>query len=302
VPSAATIAAAVSPELCRNGFSCATENLWRQETFRLTPKAGREPYVIQVSLPAGPAPPTGYPVVYLLDASTAFGTLTDVARYQELFFTPTVIVGVSYPDPFEVRRRSDFVPPGAEVLLSFLTQDLRTELARRIKIDASRQALFGHSLSALFVLQVVFMQPEAFDTYVAADPSLHMGGYRIIQMWPQLRERPFPAPARRVLLSRGTLPEGPETERLVRRMVNAPPYAPQSSPVQSNPAPPQPTPPATTAPATYERSLPQFAEMMQSIPGLKTEFVEFSGETHQSMIPAYLGRGMRWTLLGWDPP
>lgn len=296
-PSAAMIAAAASPELCRHGFSCATENLWRQETLRLTPKAGGLPYVIQISLPAGAAPAAGYPVVYLMDAGTAFGTLADIAHYQELFFTPAVVVGVSYPDPFEVQRRGDFVPPGIETFLPFLVQEVRAEVASRVKIDTTRQALFGHSLSALFVLQVLFAQPEAFDTYVAADPSIHLGGYRIIQMWPQLKERPFPDSPRRVLISRGTLPEGPETGRLARRFAGAPP-----NPAQANSAPANPTLPAAQPSGEYEKSLPEFVQMMQSIRGVKTEFVEFPGETHQSMIPAYLGRGMRWTLMGWDPP
>jgi len=294
-PAAATIAAAASPELCRYGFSCATENLWRQETFRLTPKAGGQPYIIQISLPAGATPAAGYPVVYLMDASLAFGTLADIAHYQELFFTPTVVVGVSYPDPFEVQRRDDFVPPGIDGFLPFLVKEVRAEVAGRVKIDPARQALFGHSLSALFVLQVLFTQPEAFDTYVAADPSLHLGGYRIIQRWPELTARQFPDPPRRLLLSRGTLPEGPETGRLVKRFSLA-------QPKPANPAPAIPAPPVATPAASFERSLPQFAQMMQVIPGVKTEYVEFPGETHQSMIPAYLGRGMRWTLMGWDPP
>src|SRR5687768_3417417 len=88
-PTAQSIAKAASPELCRHGFSCATGNLWRQEAFKLTPKAGGSPYIIQISLPASAAPAAGYPVVYLMDASMAFGTLTDIAHYQELFFVPT---------------------------------------------------------------------------------------------------------------------------------------------------------------------------------------------------------------------
>lgn len=299
VPSAATIAAAASPEFCRHGYSCVTGNLWRQETIPLIPKAGGPPHIIQISYPAGTAPEDGYPVVYLLDASLAFGTLADIAHYQELFFTPTVVVGLSYADPFEVQRRDDFVPPLADAFRAFLVHEVRAEVSRRVKIDNTRQALFGHSLSALFVLNVLFSQPDAFDTYVAADPSIHLGGYRIIQMWPQLKDRPFPAPQRRLLVSRGTLPEGPETERLTRRFSSAPPL-----PARASAAPSGATPPATApAPAgNYRKSLPEFVQMLQTIPGVRTEFVEFTGETHQSMIPAYLGRGMRWTLMGWDPP
>lgn len=296
-PSPEMVAAAESAEMCRYGYSCATRNLWRMETFELTPRAGGAPYVIQISLPAGEAPPSGYPVVYLLDAGVAFNTLADIAHYQELFFVPTVAVGIRYRDPFEVDRRDDFVPPLADAFRAFLVQEVRAEVAKRAKIDPSRQALFGHSLSALFTLQVLFAQPEAFDTYVVADPSLHMGGYRIIQRWPELKQTKFPSAPRRVLVAKPGLPEGPETARGMQRIQKAKAAQPQT------PAPAPPPPPASPPPDTtqYRTSLPDFVKMLQSLEGLDVTYVEFEGETHQSMVPAYLGRGMRWSLMGWDP-
>jgi uncharacterized protein len=271
-----------SPEMCRLKLSCASE-LWRDETFELTPKAGGAPYVIQLSLPAGPAPATGYPVVYLLDAATTFGTLADIAHFQALFFAPTVVVGVRYPDPFEVSRRgADSTPPGADVFLAFLVQDVRTELTKRVKIDLTRQALFGHSLSGLFALHVAFTQPQHFDTYVAGDPSIQLAGYRFVQRVPPLQKQGIPGPPRRLLLTRGTSEEAPETLRFAKKV---------GIPL------PKPGPPDPNA-----VSLAEFAKMLESIKGLNVSLVEFPGETHQSMIPSHLGRGMRWTLMGWDVP
>jgi uncharacterized protein len=277
-----SIRAAASPELCRHGFSCATENLWRQERFELKPAAGGSPYIIDISFPFGAAPAAGYPVVYLLDASMAFGTLTDIAHYQEVFFTPTVVVGVSYPDPFEVERRGDFVPPRAEAFLSFLSQDIRAEVAKRVKIDIKRQALFGHSLSGLFALYVLFSQPQHFDTYVAGDPTMAMGGYRLLQQVPPLQKQGIAGPPRRVLLTRGVDGEAPEVLRFAKK-AGLP--LPKEGPPDPNAV-----------------SLAEFANMLQSIKGLSVSYVEFPGETHSTMVPAHLGRGMRWTLTGWDPP
>jgi predicted alpha/beta superfamily hydrolase len=140
----------------------------------------------------------------------------------------------------------------------------------------------------LFVLTTLFTQPEAFDTYVAADPAIHVGGYELIRRWPELSQLRFPDRPRHLLLLRGSVPEGPEVDRFAKKAgIPLPP-----DPALARPAPPNP----------YVRTQSGFAQMMRSIQGVQTTFVELPGETHQSMIPAYLGRGMRWTLMRWDPP
>jgi len=268
--------------LCRANISCASQ-LWREETFELKSKAGTAPYVIHLSIPGTPAPVAGYPVVYLLDAGTAFGTLADIAHYQALFFSPTVVVGVHYPDVFDVQRRSDdMLPPGSDAFLAFLVEDVRAELTKRAKIDATHQALFGHSLSGLFVLRVLFTQPQHFDTYVAADPTIGMGGYRLLQRVPPLQKQGIAGPPRRVLLTRGVGGEAPEVLRFAKR-AGIP--LPKEGPPDPNAV-----------------SLADFAKMLESIKGLSVSYVEFPGETHETMVPAHLGRGFRWTLTGWDPP
>jgi uncharacterized protein len=270
-----------SPELCRSGISCAA-SLWHEETFELKSAAGGAPYVIQISIPGDGAPPSGYPVVYLLDAGTTFGTLADIAHYQALFFTPVVVVGVRYPDVFEVDRRGDDLgSPAADSFLKFLVEDLRKEVSKRAKTDPSRQALFGHSLSGYFALRSVFTRPEAFDTYVIGDPSIGLGDWRIVKQVDALKDRKFSVLPRRLLLTRGT-DEGQEVWRFAKK-AGIPP-------------------PKPALPGGNEVKLAHFAVMLRGIEGLNVTYVEFPGETHQSMIPAHLGRGMRWTLLGWDPP
>lgn len=39
-------------------------------------------YHIFISKPSTPPPPAGYPVIYLLDANSVFGTMTEAVRIQ----------------------------------------------------------------------------------------------------------------------------------------------------------------------------------------------------------------------------
>src|SRR3546814_3643923 len=56
--------------------------------------------------------------------------------------------------------------------LGFLTGKLRAEIGKRYKIDPDRQSLFGHSFGGLFALHALYARPGAFQSIVAASPSL----------------------------------------------------------------------------------------------------------------------------------
>lgn len=161
-------------------------------------------YRILVARPAAPAPAAGYPVVYVLDGNAVFGTLADLVRRVEFggpaAGAPPLIVAVGYPTEaaYDVARRSyDYTPPaplaeperrpdgtpyvrpphgGADAFLDFLERELQPVIARDFPVDASRQALLGHSYGGLLVLHALFTRPQAFRTYVAASPSLWWNG------------------------------------------------------------------------------------------------------------------------------
>src|SRR5690348_11313525 len=57
----------------------------RSMQWVLKSRAGRR-YVISVALPRAPAPSSGYPVLYVLDPDSAFATLADAVRNQEVLF------------------------------------------------------------------------------------------------------------------------------------------------------------------------------------------------------------------------
>ncbi|WP_307892735.1 alpha/beta hydrolase [Bacillus swezeyi] len=162
-------------------------------------KDGKRSYRIFIGRPHGEPPPEGYPVIYLLDANSVFGTMIEAVRMQgrrpdKTGVVPAVIVGIGYETdaPFDPGRYYDFTlpmpgrelpqrpdgtdwpePGGAEAFLSFIEEHLKPVIEQEFNIDAKRQAIFGHSLGGLFVLQVLFTKPALFQTYIAGSPSIH---------------------------------------------------------------------------------------------------------------------------------
>jgi hypothetical protein len=105
--------------------------------------------------------------------------------------------------------------------------------------------------------------------------QLRWGGCRSS---PPLQKLGIPGPPRRVLLTRGINGGAPEILRLAKK-VDIPPS-------EHGPSDPNAVSPA------------EFAKMLQSIRGPSVCNVEVPCETHESMVSARPGRGMRWTLMG----
>ena len=169
------------------GYTMPSTHMWD-----MTSDAG-EVYRILVSYPAAEAPANGFPVLYVLDGNAMFAAFAEARRMQERSdIGKSIVVGVGYPTDrtYDTRRLNDYTPPlldpppaawrrlaqyrsgGQDVFLAFLTGRLRTELARRYRINPERQSLFGHSLGGLFALHALYTRPQAFYSIVAASPSL----------------------------------------------------------------------------------------------------------------------------------
>lgn len=162
-------------------------------------------YRIFISQPSAPPPVRGYPVLYVLDGNATFATLAQTVDLQTRpphGFAPALVVGIGYPgdEPFDIdQRHDDLTPPtpahylptkggktasrvgGAAAFLDFIDTELKPLVEARFAIDRQRQALIGHSLGGLFVLQVLFRQPQSFRYYVASSPSIWWGNQSILQ-------------------------------------------------------------------------------------------------------------------------
>lgn len=274
----------------------------RAEQWTLRSKAGRR-FEISLARPKGPAPEGGYPVFYVLDADSSFATLVDTVRTQEPLFGPVVVVGIGYPSDAEIANRlydltpatdRATLPPmphgwgrvgGADAFRTFLQERLKPAIEAQLPIDRSRQALFGHSLGGLFVLHVLFTCPGDFDTYIAGSPSIWWGDREIERELPDYKAlQARSSVSRRLLITVGGL-EGALSPEELRAEV----------------AMKLPDPQAEFRKLDMVGNAAALAGELEPLApvGLAVTFVEFPGETHDSVIPAYLGRGARFTLSGW---
>lgn len=161
------------------------------EQIDLRSAQGRD-YRIFIARPTGEAPAAGFPVIYLLDGNSVFGTAVEASRLQARALGPAVIVAIGYPvdTPFDgTRRYYDLTPKtdlstiprrfereiatgGQAEFLDFIVDRVRPLVERRYRVDPKRQTLFGHSLGGHFVLYTMFTRPGLFQRYVAASPSI----------------------------------------------------------------------------------------------------------------------------------
>lgn len=134
-------------------------------------------------------PAMNYPVLYLLDGDMFFHSIVGFTRFfsssKVSSFPPCIVVAVLNTDrtrdltpSCSAARRDGSVHPedrpqggGAENFYRFLTEELRPEIEKKA-VCGNQNYLVGHSYAGLFTLQVLLDHPEAFDTFVAIDPSL----------------------------------------------------------------------------------------------------------------------------------
>lgn len=190
------------------------------EWFDLAPPGGGAPYRIFIAHPRGPAPPSGWPLVVMLDANAAFATFTEVMRRgagrpQATGIEEAVLVGIGYPEGDDTRTRRTFdytagksaedgaaedgaaedgaaeegaaeeraavrATGGRDAFLAFIQGTLKPRLAARFPLDPGRQMLFGHSLGGWFTLDVALRDTVAFTAYVAVSPSIWWDEARLL--------------------------------------------------------------------------------------------------------------------------
>lgn len=68
---------------------------------------------------------------------------------------------------------------GAKAFRAFITKELMTEIGKRYRISETK-GIIGESLAGLFVMETFFLEPEAFDFYIAMDPSLWWNGNYLV--------------------------------------------------------------------------------------------------------------------------
>ena len=259
------------------------------------PAADGYVYKITVAEPKGDAPANGFGVLFVLDANASFFTIAEATRFQKGLH-PTIVVGINAPgDALDYPRRYKDLTPytklenltrrssssegnvspegtgGQDQFLAWLENTLKPEIARRYKVDATKHSLFGHSLSARFVLHVLATRPDAFNAYIACSPSV---------WW----DRESLLPELEALAARGQL-DSPKTA-----VIYVGEYEQKPSPGTS------PDRAAFFAHAKMVDNAKSAADILRKVENLRVDYAMFEGENHGSILPMAVGRGLRVAL------
>lgn len=137
-------------------------------------------YRVDIHVPAGEAPPKGWPAMLMLDAETCFMTAVDALkrmsrRPDATAVQPMVLIGLSAPsrDPQLRHRERDFGSRGAaSPFADFVESEVLAAVATETPVDEQRITLFGHSLGGYFALWMLARRPHVFSAIAAISPSI----------------------------------------------------------------------------------------------------------------------------------
>lgn len=266
-------------------------------------------YRLFVSIPEGPAPKAGFPVVYVLDGNSHFYTAVSVARAQSMFgeIRPAIVVGIGYPvtrfDEILKTRNLDLTTPitaevlgrmppnpgltpentgGLDAFLGMIETEVKPRIASLAPVNAANQTLFGHSLGGLAVIRALMTRPDSYRTFVSASPSLFWNDRAVLADAPALMERIRSGKsAPRVLLMAGAL----EGSSLGYRTGGAPMTQSQVDSLIGVTR-------MTDNPGELGRRLSE----VKGRPGYRAQTVIFPDESHLSVIPAAISRAFNFAL------
>ncbi|GAB3438300.1 ferri-bacillibactin esterase BesA [Insolitispirillum peregrinum] len=293
--------------------ACATApaavSIPRSEDLPVVNSKTGEAYRLLIWRPASPPPPDGWPVVYLLDANSVFGMVTDImnSRSESVGKTgvrPAVVVGIAYPTDaaYDLTRRTRDLTPsvdpqtlpmrpngqpwsetgGADEFLRFLHQQVKPLVAARLPVNPQQDVLMGHSFGGLFTLHTLLSHPDAFHSYVAGSPSLWFGNGALLQQAKAVvTSSTTDSTGRRVLMVTGG-----DEERLTATEQAQPDAARRLAWKQGN------------------RMLGNAQEMrtlLAALPGLAVDYREHPGLDHGSVVPMYLYDGLMFALSPTSP-
>jgi predicted alpha/beta superfamily hydrolase len=219
-----------------------------------------------------------YPVVYLLDGNFYLELVTELSHLYRFFgkqLPELIIVGIGYDiewktegrlDDFVSLRERDLTPtqmsssPGsgeAGEFLKFIQQDLIPHIDANYRTDPTDRTIVGHSHGGLFSLYALFHAPETFTRYVAASPSLWWGDQVMFEYEEDFANEHADLPAK-LFLSVGGLEEYYEISK------------------------------------KWVSNLEELHRRLEdrNYAGLDMELVIFEDETHGSVLPGALTRGL----------
>ena len=142
-----------------------------------------------------------YPVIYMLDAYSSFGIMTEMQHLlafdKEL--PEAIIVGISSEGgskEFIYNRARDYTPTkvsaenlpeevrlmtptsgSGEKFLQFIKSELIPMIETKYRTERNDRTLVGHSYGGLFCFYTLFTEPDLFNRYVILSPVLFWDNY-----------------------------------------------------------------------------------------------------------------------------
>lgn len=255
------------------------------EVVPFAAKDGKRIYRLYVSLPRNYETRTAerFPVIYLLDADYSFALTRNFVRHNSDrgLGSEAIVVGIAYPgaeddrDIYHRMRTRDYTPSftlehgygpeiqklsgGGPAFLQMLADELLPSVDKRYRTDPKRRMLVGNSFGGVFAAYALLTRPELFHDYIIVSPSLWYDEKMIFDI-----EKKVVA-ARKALPVRVFFAVGGEE--------NQPP--PRGSMMVDD--------------------LRIFFRILMDahLQGFEGSLVVFNGETHESVFPAALSRGLR---------
>jgi predicted alpha/beta superfamily hydrolase len=281
------------------------------EQWDMTSQITGRTYRIYVAKPVAtaPVPEGGYPVLYLNDGDFSFHTAADALLMQSvgLEARPAFVVGIGYGKDWQTASRNrcadltPFPPDSAtraildaapltkdasygeaEDFHRFLTEELRPVIEARYPVDRDETILWGDSFGGLFALYVLFNHPEAYRTYLVVSPSIIWNDRAILN-----DEEKLIAPLAAGKVSpRIQIVAGEYEETLADHVKMYPGVTREQMQAMLT----------ATGMITNALALADRIRAMDAPGGCEVETYIFERETHLSIVPAAISRGLRFAL------
>lgn len=240
-------------------------------------------YVLYVSLPRSYAQEaTTYPVIYILDADYSFALAHNIVEHfvDRGNLPPMVLVGIAYEGAsqdgraYRLNRSRDYTPThtleggygpsfqqysgGGPTFLRVIREEIAPHIESNYRARHDDRTFVGHSFGGLFGTFALFSTPPVFQRFIIVSPSLWYDEKIIFDLEQQRAQAPSPLKAA-VFMSVGSYENQPHNGRA---MVD---------------------------------DLHHMVRLLTSRnhPNLNITTYVFGRETHNSVFPAALTRGLR---------
>jgi predicted alpha/beta superfamily hydrolase len=262
----------------------------RESQFDFTSKITGRSYRLMIAAPYQMDPAKTYPVVYILDGYWYFRPAVDFDTEAGGRLQSAIIVGIGYPtddykeqcdrrnldlcvspDP-SAKASEDIHPADGDAFLRMIQDEVKPFVEKRYPVDKSQQTLYGKSSGGITVLRQLFRNPSAFQTYIAASPAIFYNNKAVLE-----DETAFSQQAKAGKLHFKLLITSAELEQYRG-----------SDPQQLESA---------KRKGMVDNASDLAARMkLLDTKDIVVDYVLFPGESHFSVSPASLGRGLSFAL------